>query len=84
MDRKIIASAIVLTTIASIGTLYLFLGSPGEEYLEFPPSERPPDRDFLVETVASLDLWSEAVDSQDFMPAIPMRGPRSVLLFESA
>jgi hypothetical protein len=37
-----------------------------------------------VETVASLDLWSEAVDSQDFMPAIPMRGPRSVLLFESA
>lgn len=78
IDRKVIASILVVIVVSTVGVIWLSLGATlpeSPESLEIPPPEQPPGNDPIIVTSGDLEIWAEADFWQDFMPAIPPEGP---------
>ncbi|UCE09036.1 MAG: hypothetical protein JSW61_08565 [Candidatus Thorarchaeota archaeon] len=75
MERKFVASALVVIVLATTGMLSLYLASLGPGSADVPPPDSPPGSEVIIVTEGDLVMWAEAEFSQDFMPVVQPEGP---------
>ncbi|TFG98172.1 hypothetical protein E4H12_06805 [Candidatus Thorarchaeota archaeon] len=77
-DRKSVAIIVILVTVLGMGVSMVVIGliqflQSGP--IQVPPPSLPPGEDPDIIVSHNLEIWAEAIYSQDFMPFIPEEGP---------